>query len=175
MDARVFILSLVTIQVCAGCSPRPASTEPDVESPQITLQVGNQSFSTEEGDGVPLDACAEIRRFPVQLSVAAADRGGGGIATVVVGALAGTIADVSVAPDTAATSLTLDRATHVLTITPRPPAGSVQPNLLATFTVDQPAAITVDAIDTSRNRAHHYQVDLRPAGDPVICRGETVP
>jgi hypothetical protein len=104
--------------------------------------------------------------------VAAADRGGGGIATAVVAVMPGAISDVSVAPDTAGSRLSLDRATHVLTVTPRSPAGTVQPNVLVTFRIAEPSAVRVSATDTNGLRVSLFQVDIRRSGDPVICRGE---
>lgn len=176
MKRRWSLLALAVVVVAPswiGCATRPPAASPDRELPVVTLQVGPRSFSTEEGTGPPMDACVEVRAFPARMTVAAADRGGGGIATVVVAALPGAISDVSVAPDTADSRLSLDRATHVLTITPRPPAGTVQPNLLATFQIAEASAVRVSATDTSGLRASLFQVDIRPTGDAVICRGES--
>jgi hypothetical protein len=155
-----------------GCAPRRPSGTPDREPPVVTLQVGSRSFSTEEGLAAPLDACVEVRGFPARLTVAAADRGGGGIATAVVAVMPGAISDVSVAPDTADSRLSLDRATHVLTVTPRPPSGTVQPNVLVTFEIAEFSAVRVTAVDTNGLRVSLFQVDIRPSGDPVVCRGE---
>jgi hypothetical protein len=133
--------------------------------------VSPRSFSTQE-DGEPPDACAKVREFPARLSVAAADRGGGGIATAVAAVFPGAISDVSVAPTTAVTATGVDRGTHVLTVTARPPAGTVQPNVLVTFQIAEPSAVRVSARDTSGLTASLYQVDIRTMDDPVICRGE---
>jgi hypothetical protein len=173
-SARMVSLAAIAIPLWAGCAPRPAPTAPDAERPYLNLLVEQQNFNTEEGPGAPMDACAEVSRFPTQVVLSTSDRGGGGIATVGVGVFQGTISDVSVTPNTADTRLTSDRSTHLLLITPRPPAGTAQPNLVATFQVDQEAAVTVWVTDTSGHRADLFQVDLRRAGDPVICRGETV-
>ncbi len=172
-SAWSLVVVLLALPLVAACPPRPPSTVPDHEAPRITLQIGAHSFNSDEGTEAPPDACAKVRAFPAALSVAAADRGGGGIARVTVSVFPGAISDVSVAPSTADTSLSLDRSSHVLTITPRPPAASVQPNLLATFKVASQSGVVVSATDTSGNRSALFQVDVRPAGDVVICRGES--
>jgi hypothetical protein len=169
------LLVAAAIASGVGCRPRPAPTLPDTDAPNLNLQVEGRSFNTDEGAGAPMDGCAEVRRFPVQLAVSASDRGGGGIASVVVRVFPGRISDTSVAPATAEVRLVLDRSTHVLTLTPRPDAGTVQPNLLATLEVDRESAVAVSATDTSGNGVELYQVDLWPLQSPVLCRGEAVP
>jgi hypothetical protein len=137
-----------------------------------TLQVGPRSFSTEEGRGEPLDACAKVRDFPARLTVSAGDRGGGGVARAVIAVLPGLISDVSVAPASADSRLSRDGLTHVLTVASRPPAGTVQPNLLLSLQISEPSAVQISVTDTSGLVATLFQVDIRPIGDPVVCRGE---
>lgn len=161
---------LLVLPLCFGCEPRPEPTNPDDEAPVVTLQVRGQSFSS--NDTPRDDACVKVNQFPVSMSVSTSDSGGGGIDRVVVRVLPGTIADASAAPDSASLDLVREGPTHVLTITPRPPSGSVQPNLLVSFTVDRFSGVVVASVDTAGNVANLFQVDVREAGDPVICRGD---
>ncbi len=166
---------VVAAGLAAACAPVIAPRGADRDPPRITLTalnaVGTPSFSTTDAVAAGMGACAEVRSFPANVSLAAADESG--VRTLTLTVFPGRISEVSAAPASIDVSVTRDeaRATDVLTVTPHPPAGRVQPNLLVTLTVSEFSALVASAYDARGNRADLYQVDLRPAESGVICSG----
>ncbi len=108
-----------------------------------------------------------VRAFPASISVAATDEGG--VESLVVSVFPGYISDISVAPDSADFGTERHRGTDSLIVTTRPPAGLVQPNVVVTLKVSEFSGVVASAADTSGNRGHLHQVDLRPPQTPVSC------
>lgn len=158
----------------AACAPVVAPTAADHVPPRITLTalngVGTPTFSTSDTSADTMGACTDIQSFPARISVSAADESG--VQSVTVTSFPGRIADATAAPATADVRVTRDaaHALDILTVTPRPPGGHVQPNILATLTISELSGVVVDATDTRGNHAELYQVDLRSANSGVICR-----
>lgn len=156
------------IMLAVACAPRPALDGGDSEPPRITLTALNSAGTpTFSSDGSDPGACAVVRAFPASISVSATDEGG--VDSLVVSVFPGHISDVSVAPDSADFRTERNRSTDSLIITTRPPAGLVQPNVLVTLKVSELSAVVASADDTSGNRSHLHQVDLRPPQSPVLC------
>ena len=156
-----------------GCAPVPAPAGPDNTPPRITLTVlsspGAPHFDTSDPADAAMGACAPVRSFPAKLTLAASDASG--IATLTLTSFPGGLATVSVAPASATAALRRDpaSATSRLTVTPHPPSGSVQPNLLLTLTLDAPSGVVAVARDARGLAARLYQVDLRPGDGPLAC------
>jgi len=176
-EANMFRYAILVVLIVGltACDPRPAPSGDDGTPPRITLtaleSAGTQLFSTDEGPTAPVDACAEVRSFPTTITVTAVDDGGG-IARVNISVFPGNIQEASAAPASAEVTTGRNRSTSFMTIEPRPPAGTVQPNVVATLDVTEFSGIVASASDTTGNYNELYQVDVRPVGDPVICRGE---
>ena len=163
------LLILIVVALMSSCVPRAAPTGDDDTVPNIVLTIlnsaGAQSFSTDEGETAPDDACAEVQSFPTTLSVAASDEGG--VRSIRVRVFPGRISRVSVAPATA--EITLD--SEYLDISTNPPAGTIQPSVVTTFDVNESTAVVASALDEAGNASSLFQVDVRAQG-PVLCRGE---
>jgi hypothetical protein len=159
---------LAIVMLAVACAPRPALDGGDTEPPRITLTVlnsaGSPTFGSDEHDP---GACAVVRGFPASISVSATDEGG--VDSLVVSVFPGRISDVGVAPDSADFRTERNRSTDSLIVTPRPPAGLVQPNVVVTLKVSEFSGVVASADDTSGNRGHLHQVDLRPPQTPVSC------
>ncbi len=171
---RIVILLFGTM-LLSTCATVPAPSGSDLVPPRLTMTVldgiGTPAFSTGDTVSSMIGACAEVRRFPARVSVSAADDGG--VTTLTISAFPGRIEDVSVAPDSAGLATTRDasRGLESVTITPHPPDGRVQPNLLVSFTVSELSAIVASARDVRGNQGDLYQIDLRPSPSaPFICR-----
>lgn len=154
----------------AGCAPRGAPWGTDLQAPRVVLTVGGQHFSSAEESSAPLDACVKAKRLPISVSLAVSDAGG--VARVGVGVFPGRLTEVSAAPSSARVDVTRRGSRDELSVIPVPPLGTIQPNVLISFKVSEESALSVSANDTSRNSAHLFQITVRSAGDPVMCRGD---
>lgn len=158
----------------AGCSPQPTPEGEDDQPPQLTLSAlgspRTPTFSSAEGADAPIDACAKTRAFPALLSVSAADSGG--IANLAIRIFGAEATDISISPTTAEWTTLRTASTQQIRISTRAPAGSIQPNVIATFSVSNLAAIRASATDGAENATDLYQVTIRAPDDAVLCRNE---
>lgn len=181
MHARLF-LALAILVLASGCYSTPPGG-PDGEGPRIRLTsmsgAGRPFYDTAVAPGPADNRCFRAHGFPEQAArMAVTLNDPGGLKTVEISILVGKIVVGSLvaAPDWTVASV-LDRATERTTVT-FVPAGTdrVLTGALVVFEVTSTGggvAMEVVAEDMSGNRNTLEQVDIRPTGDPVPCRGES--
>lgn len=180
MRTRLFP-AISALALLTGCfSPAPGGV--DSEGPRIRLTLLNgyarPSFDSAETPPADDNLCGKVANFPgtpARVAVSLSDPGG--IDRVSLRVLVGEIIDSSLvaAPDWAVTHRMDPGVDTAEVVFRRAGSDRVLTNALVVFDVTAATggvAVGTEAHDIAGNRTTLYQVDIRPVGDPVPCRGE---